>query len=691
MKIRTIKVNNFRLLKAFKIDLEKEISLIIGKNNTAKTSLLSVIEKFLTDKSDFSINDFNLDTQKKLGKLENEKSIDIPESFEFKIDLYFHIEYNNSDNLKNISNLILNLEGENIVVLGFEHFLNQELYEIISEEFKKYKTENPKKRIIDFLKLNTSKRFFKTQIKAIEYKSNGEYGVFEIIKEKKLIEKVITFQNIKAKREVNNSDTNRSDQTLSKLSSDYYESLENTPKEEETITKLKKELEITDEKLNVIYPEVFKEVLKKIELFGGKIKGESIINIISSLQSKNILKENTSVVYSHLAHQLPEDYHGLGYMNLFAMIFDLELKCREFRKEKEIIENQIPSDINLLFIEEPEAHTHPQMQNIFIKNIETILHNEKNGLDASGKKDSNKKSFNLQTIITTHSSNITAESNFDDIKYFYKDKKLNQVESKNLKELIDSYEKDSNQYKFLKQYLTLNRAELFFADKAVLIEGDTERILLPVMMNKLDIENSYELPLLSQNISIIEVGAYAHVFEKFIDFIGIKYFLITDIDSFKKVDSGKKNKDDEIIYKEEPCRVEDTNAKGTSNSSLNYFLTGKSFIDLKESSTNYYIKENNLSIGFQHKQNNYHARSFEDAFIHINREFIKKHKDSFKGIKNKSDFDLSDKDKDAYDLAEDCIKKKTHFALDIVYHSDINFSNWDIPQYIKEGLLWLQK
>jgi putative ATP-dependent endonuclease of OLD family len=59
-------------------------------------------------------------------------------------------------------------------------------------------------------------------------------------------------------------------------------------------------------------------------------------------------------------------------------------------------------------------------------------------------------------------------------------------------------------YKFLKQYLTLHRAELFFADKAIFVEGDTERILLPAMMKKIDQEKP-DNPLLSQNISIIEV------------------------------------------------------------------------------------------------------------------------------------------------------------------------------------------
>src|SRR3546814_14701121 len=39
---------------------------------------------------------------------------------------------------------------------------------------------------------------------------------------------------------------------------------------------------------------------------------------------------------------------------------------------------------------------------------------------------------------------------------------------------------------FLHQYLTLSRCDLFFADKAILIEGTSERLLLPSMIRKTD-------------------------------------------------------------------------------------------------------------------------------------------------------------------------------------------------------------
>lgn len=36
-------------------------------------------------------------------------------------------------------------------------------------------------------------------------------------------------------------------------------------------------------------------------------------------------------------------------------------------------------------------------------------------------------------------------------------------------------------------------------------------------------------------------------------------------------------------------------------------------------------------------------------------------------------------------------KKKTHFALDILYHSDDKFSNWEIPEYIKKRIAMVEE
>lgn len=292
--------------------------------------------------------------------------------------------------------------------------------------------------------------------------------------------------------------------------------------------------------------------------------------------------------------------------------------------------------------------------------------------------------INLQTIISTHSSHISSQSDFNDIKYFFKDN-ANNVKVKNLSDLEREYldkssnnqenvteeEKEKNKkiFKFLKQYLTLNNAELFFADKAIFIEGDTERILMPAIMKKFDIEHKTDL--LSQNISIVEVGNYSHIFDEFLNFLNIKTLIITDIDS---VDSNKNS-----------CCVND--GFNTSNTSIKYFLQDKTWDELKKLSLDEKLVKPNLRIAYQTNIENYHARSFEDSFINQNLDFLKINKNNFDSLKCIGKIDSANSD--PYDIAKSCIKKKSQFATDILYYSDKNYTNWTIPNYIEEGLEWL--
>jgi len=684
MKIKKITIQNYRLLQDFKIDIEDELSLIIGKNNTGKTSLLSILEKFLiSEKNNFSFDDINISCQENIVNTINNNEYDSETLLGIEMKIY--IEYDEEDNLENISSFMLNLDPDSrIVILGFNYKISFEQSGQIKKDYnafikqKQEQNQDKEQKSLFYYLGKNHKLYFKL------YRTAHEHGDLKnfIVVEKKQVDKLINFKRINAKRDVKNSDItdNRTNKTLSRLSSEYYEKLTNKDIQHQSAEELKSKLSDTDKSLNTIYDALFKNVISKIAIFGGLKEGESIIKIISQLEEKNILRENTSVVYSHSNKSLPEDYNGLGYMNLIAMIFEIEVIINDFKKRN--IQHERPSDINLFFIEEPEAHTHPQMQYVFINNIKTILQDE-----SKGNKDG--IAIQLQTVITTHSPQVVAESDsFDDIKYFLRINE-NAVIAKNLRELKAEYGDDPKHYQFLKQYLTLTKAELFFADKAILIEGDTERILLPTIMKKLDKEGKQDgiIPLLSQNIAIIEVGAYSHIFEKFIAFIGIKSLIITDIDSVDK--DGKS------------CRVSD--GVKTKNSAISfYFQSELSYKDLqkleenkkcfnKNPSTKIWeqIDDGILKIVYQVKEDGYTARSFEDSFIHINKKFIQNSLSDFKGIKNSKNF--NDSKYDPYDLAESCIEKKTYFALDIIYFSNDDYSNWKIPKYIKNGLLWLQK
>lgn len=693
MVIYKIEVENFRLLNNFSIELEKELSLVIGKNNTGKSSLLFVLDKFLNDKSKFTYDDFNIEFKKTF----EEKIIKTEPTEEFStmgIKLKIFIEYAEEDDLANVSKVLMDLDPtNNKIVLGFEYNINYTDFSRLREDYivfatnEKAKVDKNKKKkpreLDEFLKLELYK-YFHTQKMSFEYdlttEKVNETNFIDLEKAGISIKDIINFKYISARRDVTNKDN---EHTLSKQTSYIYKKKEYNSDNNQITEDFIDQLSVTDNSLSEIYKNLFGDVIRKVQEFGGIKQNDTDIAIISTLQHRELLEGNTTIVYTHDDYKLPEHYNGLGYMNLISMIFEIEILVQEFKRDTE----QNPADLNLLFIEEPEAHTHPQMQYIFIKNIKKLL--------AEGIKRDDGINRPLQYIITTHSSHIVADSDFEDIKYLKTGAK-NNVVAKNLSDLKKEYETNSNQYQFLKQYLTISKAEIFFADKAILIEGDTERILIPTFMRKVDLEEFTRLkteskediflPLLSQNISTIEVGAYSQIFEKFIDFLGIKSLIITDIDA--NGDIGNKDKNGNPII--EACPVE--NGTKTSNSALLHYFNDTSWVNLKRLT----IEQRTKKIGsaticlcYQQDENGYHARSFEDAFIHLNRVFVKGNKATFQGLKNASDFD--DDTKSSYDLAKECIKKKTHFALDILYHSNKDFSNWNIPAYIREGLLWLKK
>ena len=695
MKIYKIQIENFRLLKNFSIDIEDELSLVIGKNNSGKTSILSALDKFLnrSESNKFHFDDFNIDFKEELSGLINSEVIDPEHYTEVGIKLKIFIEYTESCNLENLSRVMMDLDPDNnLIVLGFEYILPYDKYIDLKRDWAEFRikeehkqelnNEYTAKKLYNFL-ADKSYNYFHYQRKSIEINKDtqnlNDNNYIDLDKELISTKDIINFKYISARRDVANKDV---DKTLSTQTSIIYERTEAKQKQSEAVEGFKDKLSETDDQLSKIYVDLFKDIIAKVGDFGGLKPNESEIEIISNLQHRELLKGNTTVVYKHDDNnKLPEHYNGLGYMNLICMIFEIEILIQEFKREKE----RTPADINLLFIEEPEAHTHPQMQYVFIKNIKNLLREGIKREDGECRK--------LQYIITTHSSHIVADSDFDDVKYLKKNGD-NSVVAKNLKDLKKEYDEGSKEYHFLTQYLTVSRAEIFFAEKAILIEGDTERLLIPIMMKKIDMEEAEKfkndtekdpyLPLLSQNISIVEVGAYSQIFDKFIAFLGIKTLIITDLDA-TNVNSEK-------------CRVAD--GVSYSNSAISHYFGDVTLNDLKnytlsdkifDRADNDWVIQNNgkLCIAYQTNENGYNARSFEDAFIHINRNFVNTNKNEFKGLKNKNSFD--DINIDAYDLAANCVKKKTYFAMDIIFHTNDKYDNWQIPSYIKEGLLWLKK
>lgn len=440
MHISKVEIYNYRLLNKTCVSCEEDLSLIIGKNNCGKTSFLSVLSKCIGSKGEsgnFDFNDFSTRFQKKLYKVvKGESSFEEEELTGIRVD--FYIEYNENDDLTNISKLMLDLDPENTtIILRFEYTLKNNLQKLI-EEFSKYeegRREVDSKVLFDKFMKKNHKRFFELQRYSVlyDYKAKKvDNTTFRFLENKDIdFSKIIAFRYVNANRNVSNT----TDLELSSLANAYYEKTKNQEKDEETTLNFEEEIDKTDKAFDKIYSETFKSLMGKISKFGGIKKNESDVKVISQIQVSKLLKDNTTVVYDDQEKFLPENYNGLGYLNLFSIIIKIETILSDFRKDNK--KDEQPADINLLFIEEPEAHTHPLMQYVFVKNIKGLLEEGKRISD-SGKK------INLQTFMTTHSSHIVAESDFDDIKYFVKESMKDgaNIISKNLKDLKTLYQKE---------------------------------------------------------------------------------------------------------------------------------------------------------------------------------------------------------------------------------------------------------
>ena len=149
MKIYKIQVENFRLLKEFSIDVEDELSLVIGKNNTGKTSILSVLDKFLnhSDRNKFYYDDFNIDYKEELNRIIDGSEIDFQDYTETGIKLKLFINYTDTCNLENVSRVMMDLDPDNnLIVLGFEYVLPYEKYSELRSDWGQFKAKEAQKR-----------------------------------------------------------------------------------------------------------------------------------------------------------------------------------------------------------------------------------------------------------------------------------------------------------------------------------------------------------------------------------------------------------------------------------------------------------------------------------------------------------------------------------------------------------------
>jgi putative ATP-dependent endonuclease of OLD family len=673
MYLKKIKINNFRKFRVdnnvvefvdaenylkqkgdASINIAPVTTLIVGKNNSGKTTITKALEKLIIDNK-FEANDFNYKyLREKLAEYQNDyanqfESV-VPPFLEFILTI--GIEKSSSD-------LVTNL----VPFMTLQDTANSELDILIKYEL--VENVNFHKAVKDLLdedikdKMLVFKKFVELLSESLDFKIkyyhiNGNEVSFRI---KDLIE----IKAIKANNVENEKCLSRA---FSKIVEYRYKSTQGK--------KDKKELEGMISTINGTLSSNIKDKhTNRINTSLNAIESSDKLEMIlsSDISFKKLMNDLIKYEYIEYGNNIPETQFGLGYTNLMMIIADLIEYMEKYP------EDSFNSKVNLISIEEPETFMHPQMQELFIKNINEAI---------SSLLQSNNKKINSQLIITTHSSHILnskihSGNSFNNINYVTTLQQNSNVVSLNDRKITPQLgdKNDENNLKFLKKHIKYKVSELFFSDAIILVEGITEETLLRYYLDN-------ESQLNKFYISIFNIdGAHGLVYHELIKLLKIPALVITDLD-IKRTDSEK----------DTFTQISSLDKKTTTNATIKQYNKEKELLTNLPSTL---IKEN-LKIAFQGKIDEFYATSFEEAFILTNfknqilNDTIKELKPDIYSSIVGTEIDMLKIKNNSYKLQRKLSGCKSDFANKLLYKyitSDANAELPKLPQYVIEGFNWL--
>lgn len=722
MKIEFIEIQNFRKLKSVKIDLSEDKTIFVGANNSGKTTAIVALRRFLIEQKSFDVNDFtvtNWRTINAIGETWEDKEDSTHDMTEWEpilpaLDVWLNVD---QSEIHHVQHLLPTLDWDG-GLLGVRLRLEPTKLEDLKAEYvalrqqsdEALKAANKKKGDVplwpatmkDFLDRGFSNKFrIRSYILDPNKVKNPENGIAKPqvlapnveANEDNPFAGLIRIDEINAQRgfsDAGNSGDSAEDgnEELSKRSDkrrlgdqvrSYFDKhLNPSDMPEGDDIEALEALYRAQGAFNVRLESSLAAPLKEIQNLGypgisdPKVKISTLIKLTDGLNHASAFQYEIDSE----AH-LPEQYNGLGYQNLISMVFRL-MSFRDAWMQVGKIEKKMASrpdakgipPLHVVLIEEPEAHLHVQVQQVFMRKAYGILRNHK----SLGKSVSHR----TQMIVSTHSSHIAHECEFSCLRYFRRkpsDAK-GEAPTSTVVNLSDVFGKDNDTARFVTRYLKAAHCDLFFADAAILIEGAAERMLLPHFIKK-------HFPTLDHRyLTILEVGgSHAHSFKPLIEDLALTTLIITDIDT--------------------------RSVQITSNPTLKEWLPRKEKLEdlLKASADDktFVNKEANFSIRVAYQTPvrieldpsspaiDIAPNTFEDALLYANVEIFKALEG--KGLIKKFRSALAE-NKTADDLRAAVLKaletgNKAEFALEILFHKDPQ--EFNVPVYIGEGLKWLEE
>lgn len=679
MKLKNARLKNFRRLEEAEIDFEDRETVFVGPNNSGKTSATTAFRLFLRTPT-FKIHDFSIATLAEFDRFGTEAEMDLADFPSIEMDLWFSIDP--EVEFGRVFSLLTNL-NEDLDEAGVRiRYEAKDAEKLLADFQVTHPVEEGEEQSVSlshFLsRESTLSRYFNLAFYALERSDDGmKASPIEPDEGKRVLRNLIRVDFVDAQRNIDDyEESSRSNRLSSAFTAFYRHNLQQA----EVLEEANQVIEDNNENLNKHYEEHFKELLEVIQELGVPSVNDRGLRIVSTLSPEVALKGNTDLLYvdPDTDHELPETYNGLGFKNLVYMAIQLS----HFHLQWMNTEDSRPL-CQVIFIEEPEAHLHAQVQQTFISNIWDIVRK------ASEKKQ--EEHMVPQLLITTHSSHILDTVEFQRVRYFQRcfasddaaepaglknsSRVLSLRDFRPLKVGADGVQEDEEvTLQFLKKYLRLTHCDLFFADGVVLVEGSVEKLLVPAMINKC------ASGLRSCFLTILEVGgAYAHRFASLIEFLDIPFLVITDLDSVDP-DNGRR-----------ACRA-DLPTAVSSNASIKFFLNMDAVDDLRGLTTDQKVLSDGLGyLAYQfgsdvegYEQLMY-GRTIEETFAYENISLLRDGRLEF-GVLHPDPLDFEREYDSIYQRVKSDGFKKTEFALNIASSE----ADWNVPSYVSEGLQWIQ-
>jgi putative ATP-dependent endonuclease of OLD family len=413
MYLKSLHIKNFRAIKDCDFIFSKGLNTIIGENNSGKTALIDALRIC------FSYGNLRRDVYVKREDFHIDRANSNADLFPIEFHLTFEIESESETGI--FYELLVRNDTKKLLMLHFKYTLEER------------------------------KGVEKLKWKVWGGEKEGQTVPQEILE---LIYFVYLGALRDAEQELRPMRGNKIGELLSTLTKDKAGNVIDKEKRTQMADELTKNvnenekwnslIEYGNEKINDHLNETSikdKELSVKINFWPFEFK-RIVENLRLLIPLKNGINDNTTRHFSL-------SQNGLGYNNL---IYIATVLGDVFNRK----ENVEPETYCAILIEEPEAHLHPQLQNIFFNYMNKIEQNK------------------IQLFITSHSPTITSKVKIDSLIVIQSVN--NVITSLSIK---NSGLSEPNK-KFLEKFLDVTKSQMFFSNGCILVEGISEALLLPV-------------------------------------------------------------------------------------------------------------------------------------------------------------------------------------------------------------------